>query len=325
MKNILLNKCMLKSRRFHLKTFLLLIIAIALFSSYNINPFINTIDRIMKKPPKILMQYILPQHLLTYIAGELGKSRKPWLKDFLIQTFINHFKVNMHEAVIEDPKAYASFNDFFTRAIKPERRPIVSGAGEIASPVDGTISQLGDIHADTIFQAKGYDYSAKTLLGGSEERAKLFENGRFITFYLSPKDYHRVHMPMTGKLRQTIYIPGDLFSVNQKTTKNVPQLFTRNERLVALFDTEAGPMAVVMVAAMLVGNIQTVWHAKNKAQDVLVESYGGSFTLQRGDEMGHFEMGSTVIVLLGKNSAEWNGALKANSAVKLGELIATRK
>lgn len=277
----------------------------------------------MTKPAAILLQYLLPQHALTQAAGWLGNSRQPWLKNRLIDAFIRHFNVNIHEAVIEDPRQYPSFNAFFTRAIKLDLRPIVSGAHEIASPVDGTVSQLGSIRQGTLIQAKGVDYTVKQLLGGSEQRAKLFDNGHFITLYLSPRDYHRVHMPITGRLKETVYIPGSLFSVNQAAAQHVPQLFARNERLAALFDTEQGPMAVVMVGAMLVGKIQTVWHAKTDVKRILVESYGSSLTLERGQEMGHFEMGSTVIVLFG-NTTHWNEHLRENSKIKLGQLMATR-
>lgn len=287
---------------------------------YNAHHFIKSIDTTMKKP-FVLLQYLAPQHALTALAGWLGESQTPWLKNCLIDYFINRFHPNMMDAVIEDPHLYPSFNSFFIRQLKPQRRPIVEAPNEIASPVDGTISQIGTVHQGTLVQAKGFEFTIKNLLGGSEKRAQLFENGSFATFYLAPKDYHRVHMPIAGRLKESVYIPGDLFSVNQQTSQGVPNLFARNERLVSLFDTEKGPMAVVLVGAMLVGSIHTVWHARNKANKIITESFGGSLALARGQELGHFQMGSTVIVLFGKDAVRWNEDLKENSTVKWGQSI----
>lgn len=289
---------------------------------YNASLFIKDFRKTMTKPPKVLLQYLLPQHTLTSITGWLGENRQPWLKNYLIQSFIKRVGVDMNMALIPDPNQYASFNEFFIRQLKPELRPIVQGKQEIASPVDGFVSQIGSIHEGTLIQAKNFDFTVKNLLGGSDKRAQPFEHGRFATFYLSPKDYHRVHMPYPGKLRETIYIPGNLFSVNPQTTQHVPGLFARNERLVCLFDTDIGPMAVILVGAMLVGSIHTVWHAKNDAADIFIESYAGSLSLNRGEELGHFQMGSTVIVLFGHEQIKWNETLKENTIVKMGELIA---
>jgi phosphatidylserine decarboxylase len=289
---------------------------------YNSSLLINNFREVMTKPPKVLLQYITPQHALTGFAGWLGELRQPWIKNYLIDLFIRRVGVDMTSATITDPHAYPTFNAFFIRQLRPELRPIAEGSNEIASPVDGFVSQIGKINQETLLQAKGFDFSLKNLLGGDAKRAKPFENGSFATFYLSPKDYHRVHMPYTGKLRETIYIPGDLFSVNQKTTQHVSNLFARNERLVCLFDTDIGPMAVILVGAMMVGSIHTVWHAKNKTDEIFTESYGGSLTLTKGSEMGHFQMGSTVIVLFGQDKVDWIDSLKENSTVRMGQLVA---
>lgn len=292
---------------------------------YNDPPWITPIEQIMKKPLPVLLQHIAPQRLLTSLAGWLGDNKTSWLKNSLIRYFVKRFGVNMSDAITEDPYQYSSFNEFFTRQLKPEKRPIVTGENEIASPVDGVISQIGKIHHNAILQAKNVDYTLKNLLGGSEKLAKQFEDGNFATFYLSPKDYHRVHMPLPGQLKETIYIPGKLFSVSQQTAQHVPNLFARNERLVTLFDTEHGPMALILVGAMLVGSIQTVWHGQTNTKTIAKESFGGSLALAKGQEMGHFQMGSTVIVLFTKGSAEWINELHENSAVKLGQLIGHAK
>lgn len=255
---------------------------------------------------KIILQHLAPQHLLSRAAGILGNSRCVKFKNFFIQWFISRFRVDMSTAVEENPKNYASFNDFFTRLLKRELRPIVAGKNEIACPVDGCVSQIGKIDKNAIFQAKGFNFDLSALVG-SAENAKQFIDGAFATFYLAPKDYHRVHMPLAGKCTDIIYIPGKLFSVNQHTTRHVPNLFSRNERIVCLFETEFGPMAVILVGAMIVGSIN-------------ISCKKGDF-LQKGDEVGYFKMGSTVIVLFGKDKANWMPSLKEYSVVKMGALI----
>ena len=274
----------------------------------------------MPKPFSVLKQYIAPQRALTCLAGWLAENRKPWLKNYLIKYFLNRFDVDMTPAVIPNPYDYPSFNSFFTRLLKPEFRPIAD-APHIASPVDGFVSQAGKIEKDKLLQAKGVYFTLKNLLGGCEKRAKQFEDGNFATLYLSPKDYHRVHMPITGKLRETIFIPGQLFSVNQVTASSVPNLFARNERLVCLFDTQLGPMAVILVGAMLVGSIETVWFANTRATEITTESFNNSMTLERGAEIGYFKMGSTAIVLFGHDKVEWASNLTENSIVRMGRSI----
>nr|WP_232349139.1 archaetidylserine decarboxylase [Neptunomonas qingdaonensis] len=279
----------------------------------------------------ILFQHIVPQHLLSRLAGRLADCTHPWVKNRFISWFAKKYRVNMAEALVEEPTAYPSFNAFFTRELKPGIRHINPEPDALVSPADGAISQIGAIEHGRIFQAKGRGYGLTTLLGGYEELASPFKNGFFTTIYLSPRDYHRVHMPIKGTLRETIYVPGDLFSVNQTTAENVDQLFARNERLVAIFDTEAGPMAMILVGAMIVAGIETVWAgqvAPTLRQPLRTPYLPGPTTpivLEKGEEMGRFKLGSTVILLFGPDAIEWVGTLKAESPVKLGEKLATQR
>lgn len=275
----------------------------------------------------IIVQYLLPQHLISRLVGHLAEARIFWLKNLLIERFISHYGVNMSEAEEEDPRVYRSFNEFFTRALKPDARSICSGKKEIACPADGAISQLGKIEEGRIFQAKGHDYSLYTLLGGNNADALPFKNGRFATVYLSPKDYHRVHMPMDGKLIATHYIPGQLFSVNQTTAENVDRLFARNERLVCLFETAAGPMAVILVGAMIVAGIETVWAGQIAPPPKTVQSrrfdQQQTVELKKGDELGRFKLGSTVVLLFGDEVVEWLPGFDAGTQTRMGEALAT--
>ena len=271
----------------------------------------------------ITFQHIVPQHLLSRGVGRLAASENTFVKNTFIKNFAAKYQINMAEALEENPLAYKSFNDFFTRALKPNARPIASDSKAIISPADGAISQIGAITADKIFQAKGHDYSVTTLLGGNEQRAAAFVGGQFATVYLSPKDYHRVHMPFMGKLTQMIYVPGDLFSVNTTTAENVPNLFARNERVVCLFDTEVGQMAVVLVGAMIVAGIATAWagNLAPQGKNVITTNYDGSITLKKGDELGRFYLGSTAIVLFGANVMQWRDSITATTPVRMGEAM----
>lgn len=278
----------------------------------------------------ILLQHLLPQHLLSRLAGRLADCQTPWLKDRLIRWFAKHYRVDMSEAATEQLTAYASFNDFFTRALKPDARPIAADEQQIVSPADGAISQLGAIDHQRIFQAKGISYGLTALLGGDTDLAKLFQNGHFATVYLSPRDYHRVHMPITGTLRSSLYIPGDLFSVNQTTCADVDQLFARNERLVCLFDTAIGPMALVLVGALIVAGIETVWSDQVAPQQrrIIRHDYlqqPQPLTLAKGAEMGRFKLGSTVIMLFGADAINWLDTLQAGSPLQMGSAIAHTK
>ncbi|MFW1678483.1 archaetidylserine decarboxylase [Pontibacter sp. JAM-7] len=276
----------------------------------------------------ILLQHLLPQHLLSRLVGHLAASHTFWLKNLFINWFVRQYDIDMSQAQEERPTAYRCFNDFFTRELKPGIRPIDSTPGSIVSPADGAISQLGDIDYGRIFQAKGRSYSLTALLGGDSKAAAAFVNGQFATVYLSPRDYHRVHMPLDGTLTRTIYVPGDLFSVNQTTAEGVEHLFSRNERLVAFFDTELGPMAMVMVGAMIVAGIETVWsgiEAPRQKQPVnkLYNQTPEVVVLKKGEEMGRFYLGSTVILLFGPNVMQWQTELSANSPVMLGQQLGT--
>jgi phosphatidylserine decarboxylase len=277
-----------------------------------------------------LPQYFVPQHLLSRFVGWIAETRIPWIKNTFIGQFAERYQVNMSEAVEENPLAYENFNAFFTRALKDGARPLDTAPDSILCPADGAISQLGDINGDAVFQAKGHYYSLNELLGGDVERARPFLNGKFATVYLSPKDYHRVHMPFTGTLREMIHVPGDLFSVNTRTAENVPRLFARNERVVAIFDTEIGPMAVVLVGAMIVASIETVWAGivAPARRQVRVTRYGSDaaapVVLEKGAELGRFRLGSTAIVCFGPGAAAWEAAFRDGSPTRMGERLGHR-
>jgi len=246
-----------------------------------------------------LLQYPLPHHAISRLIGKLAQCDNPWVKDTLIKAFIKRFNVDMSQALEPNPTAYATFNDFFTRALKADARPLGDG---ILSPADGVLSQYGRLQAGQLVQAKGHTYSAQTLLGGDTALAEEFLGGSFATVYLSPRDYHRVHMPVTGTLREMIYVPGRLFSVNQATATYVPGLFARNERLVCIFDTEHGPMAMVLVGAMIVAAIETVWSGQVTPLSGHPQRipFGQPITLEKGAEMGRFKLGSTVVMCFAK-------------------------
>lgn len=277
---------------------------------------------------KVVLLYLLPHHLLSRIVQWSARCRRLPLRKPITRWFIRRYKVDMSEALQPDPEAYPDFNSFFTRALRPEARPIVQESGQISCPADSTISQLGDIHGAQIFQAKGHVYSLVELLGGSEERARPFFGGRFATTYLSPGDYHRVHMPLSGHLIEMTYIPGRLFSVAPDFTESVPRLFARNERVVCVFQTEAGPMAVILVGAIFVGSIETVWAGEitpPRAKDIKVTRYTAGddvIQLERGEEMGRFNMGgSTIIVLFGPGCVKWHSGLGPEMRVQFGQLF----
>lgn len=281
----------------------------------------------MKEILSTLPQYVIPQHAYSRLIGRLSNCQVPIVKDWCIQTFIKRYGVDLSLSVNSDAKSYKDFNSFFTRAIRPECRPIISGEKNIACPVDGSVSQLGDIRAGRIFQAKGFDFDLHDLLGGDVEQAELFKNGKFITLYLAPKDYHRVHMPLTGELYRMTYISGRLFSVNPRTARTVPQLFARNERVVSYFTTQAGPVVIVMVGAMLVASINTRWAQEvtpgNKLRKVHLWNYSsGEVALKKGDEMGYFKLGSTVLVLFANSNIDWNEQLSEGWTVQMGQLLA---
>ena len=272
----------------------------------------------------VLSQYITPQLTVSRVAGRLADhDRTPALRNRVIKWFIGRYGVDMSEAAESDPEAYPSFNAFFTRALKPGARPLADGEKTLISPVDGAISQLGQVTGDRVFQAKGQSFSLNELLGGDEQTTAPFEGGAFSTIYLSPKDYHRIHMPIAGTLRQMIHIPGKLFSVNPVTAENVPNLFARNERVTCIFDTEAGPMAMVLVGAMIVGSVETRWAGVvvPGSKSVTTTRYHGEQapSFSRGEEMGRFRLGSTVILVMPQGAVTWNPDQVAGKTVRLGE------
>ncbi len=267
---------------------------------------------------------IIPHHLVSRVVGLLAHSQKAWVKNTFIKWFVKRYKVDMSAALRSDPTHYESFNAFFTRQLKPESRPIDSTQGSIVSPADGVISQLGQINDGRLIQAKGMNYEITQLLGGDKEHASHFDKGHFMTIYLSPKDYHRVHMPLSGVLEQMVYVPGRIFSVNQFSTEHIPNLFARNERVVCRFSTEYGMMTLVLVGAMIVASIKTSWAgvvAPYNTKTIKIWDYTNpSISLKKGDEMGCFQLGSTVILLL-ESQALWHENLAINSVVKMGQTI----
>ena len=288
----------------------------------------------MKDRLFVLLQYPLPHHFLSRLVMLLTRVEIRPVKNWMISYFVRRFSINLDEAAETSPAAYPSFNSFFTRALKPGVRPVVAGTHEIACPVDGAVSQAGAIEKDRLYQAKGHDYSLEALLGGDQKLAAEFAGGTFATIYLSPRDYHRIHMPEAGRLRRMLYIPGRLFSVNTTTVRQVPGLFARNERMVCVFDTAHGPMAVIPVGALFVGSMQTVWDGlpSNTAWDgpLTPPRHPGTkcadfgqreISLARGAEMGRFNMGSTVIVLFARNSMRLDRAMREGEAVKVGQLL----
>ena len=275
----------------------------------------------------IASQYLLPQHLLSRLVGKLAECEHTGIKNFLIRQFMDQFGIRLDDAARQSRDDYKSFNDFFTRELRPGARPLDNASNSIVSPADGAVSQLGRIRDGRIFQAKGQDFTVTELLGGDETRASLFKNGEFATIYLSPRDYHRVHMPITGTLKEMVYVPGSLFSVNQTTAENVPRLFARNERLVAIFDTEVGPVAMVLVGAMIVAAIETVWSGRvtPPLRRLSVVNYEDPqpVILNKGEEMGRFLLGSTVVLCFPENTLQWDRELESGSPVRMGKRIAT--
>lgn len=276
---------------------------------------------------KVKSQYILPKHLISRLLGTLASRDLGAITQLLIKTFIKAFDINMQEARYEDPSAYKTFNEFFTRPLKDGLRPIEADDKQLCHPVDGSVSQFGDINDDRIFQAKGHDYSLTSLLGGKPELAVPFKGGKFATIYLAPKDYHRIHMPIDGTLTDTLHVPGELFSVNPLTAQNVPGLFARNERVITLFDTEYGKMALVLVGATVVASIETVWAGTiSPPAGKVVQHWqheNAKITLAKGEEMGRFKLGSTVVLCFEPNKIEFED-MYAGMVTRLGKVLANK-
>lgn len=279
---------------------------------------------------KIKLQYLLPKQCITNLAGWFANKKAGWLTQLAIQSFAKVYKVDMNEAKNSSFTAYSTFNEFFVRPLKEGIRPIVNEAHQLALPADGTISQLGMIRDDQIIQAKGHYYTVEALLAGQHQLAEQFRNGHFVTTYLSPKDYHRVHMPCDGVLKEMIYVPGELFSVNPLTAANVPNLFARNERVICLFDTAFGPMVQILVGATIVGSIETVWSGcVTPPREGIIKRWAypasgqeGAISLKKGEEMGRFKLGSTVINLFAPNQIQFANNLYSGSQTLMGDLLA---
>ncbi|WPA91974.1 archaetidylserine decarboxylase [Providencia zhijiangensis] len=279
---------------------------------------------------KIRLQFMLPKQGLTQLAGWFASRNVGFVTQWAIKLFAKAYKVNMNEAQKSELTAYSTFNDFFIRTLKDGARPIVEAEHQLAQPADGAVSQLGPIDNDLIFQAKGHNYTVEALLAGQYQLADKFRGGDFITTYLSPSDYHRVHMPCDGLLTEMIYVPGDLFSVNPLTAANVPNLFARNERLICVFDTPFGTMVQILVGATIVGSIDTVWSGcVNPQREGVIKRWTypaqgeeSAIFLQKGEEMGLFKLGSTVINLFEPNKIRFNASLIPGYATRMGELLA---
>jgi phosphatidylserine decarboxylase len=271
----------------------------------------------------VLPQYLMPKLAMTRLAGRLASAKLGSFTTWVIKRFVKRYNVNMAEAVHADPAHYKSFNEFFTRPLKDGVRPLAHSTW--VCPVDGAISQCGAIERDQIFQAKGHQYSTRALVGGDAALAEQFQNGQFATLYLSPRDYHRIHMPVAGKLLRMVHVPGDLFSVNPTTARGVPGLFARNERVVCEFETEHGPMVLVLVGATIVGSMATVWHGQvNPPRPGTVREWhyeSQDVRLQKGEEMGRFLLGSTVVMLFSQNSIQFPSDWISTRPLLMGEAM----
>ncbi len=283
----------------------------------------------MLKKIKILLVTCLPHHFLSKIMYKITRSEKtPFLRR-IKAWYAKHFEVKLNEAEEENLDAYPTMNQFFTRALKPEARQFDLSESKLCCPVDGAISQFGNIDNDQIFQAKKHNYSLFQLMGGLDRAAKPFINGKFITIYLSPKDYHRIHMPYSGKLTEMIHVPGRLFSVAPDYVENVPGLFARNERVISIFETSMGPVAMILVGAIFVSSMETVWSGvvtPPNGKRVVATDYSrgkNSILLDKGAEMGRFNMGSTIVMLFGNQTMQWSNDLVPHQPIEMGKILAT--
>lgn len=273
----------------------------------------------------IFFQKILPKNLLSRLLARLAHWRWPPFKNWAIRSFSAYFSVDLSESQVSDINQFSSFNDFFIRRLRPDARAFSPEPADVISPADGIISQLGDIRGKDLIQAKGINYTLSELFNGDEQMARYFENGEFITVYLAPKDYHRVHMPIMGILRQMYHVPGKLFSVNSASVSAIPKLFARNERVINLFATVNGPMAVILVGACLVGSASTAWHGvvmpSPRKQNLNIIYEDAAITLQKGEELGYFQWGSTVIVLFAQNCVKWRQDLQPGDSIRVGQTM----
>lgn len=284
-------------------------------------------DSIVSDRLAVLPHYLLPKGALTNFAGRVAGAKGGAMTTRLIRWFVGKYNVNMDEALNPDITSYSSFNEFFTRALRPDARPLANA--DFICPIDGRISQFGAIDDDQIYQAKGHKFSTTALVGGDATLAAKFQHGSFANLYLSPRDYHRIHMPCDGKLTRMIYIPGDLFSVSPAAARGIPGLFARNERVVCVFDTANGPFVMTLVGATIVGSMATVWHGvvnPPRAPQICEWKYDDqNIVLKKGDELGRFLLGSTVVMLFPKDTMSFNPAWQPAGPVKLGEMMANLK
>lgn len=285
-------------------------------------PSVSTGDRLFAA-----LQYVLPKHLMSRVIYAIARSESKFVKNTFVRIFLNLFDINMAEAAQPDPFAYRTFNDFFTRALKPSARPIAIESEFLVSPVDGTVSQVGELLNESLLQAKGQHYTLQELLAGDEESIATYRNGSFACIYLAPYNYHRIHMPYAGTALKNIYVPGELFSVNASTARAVPRVFARNERLNCEFNTAIGRVAVILVGALHVGSIETVHCGevnppprRRKRPEIIAKGVGHEF--DKGEELGRFNMGSTVVLLFERNRIHWDESMRANATVQLGRSIA---
>ena len=273
----------------------------------------------------VLLQYLLPRFWITALIWHIARIRNVAVKDFLITRFIRLYKVDIDDVKLDVPGDFATFNDFFVRELDEDARPVDSNASAIVSPVDGTVSSAGSIHRNSIFQAKGIDYSLDDLLATDLQEARHYVDGAYATIYLAPYNYHRVHAPLDGRITAARYVPGDLFSVNKATVDNVRGLFRRNERLLLHFESDAGPWVLIFVGALNVGSISTRWSAEIRARKRgvvdMIELDGGPGEVRKGDLLGWFNMGSTVIVLVPTDRCQWRDELQPDRVVRMGETI----
>jgi phosphatidylserine decarboxylase len=277
----------------------------------------------------VALQHLLPQHGISRLVLAATRSRAPAFKNALIKLFVKGFRPEMSDAVETEPTAYASFNEFFTRALRPGTRPIDTDVDAIVSPVDGTVSEAGVLTRDRLLQAKGHEYTLRALLAGNSSWERTFAGGAFATIYLAPYNYHRIHMALAGELRQTVYVPGRLFSVNRTTAQLVPGLFARNERVFCGFDAGGLPWGIMLVGALNVGSMATVWHGDvtprrhREVTELPADFTRAPAVLAKGAEMARFNMGSTIVLLLPPGAAEWSPTLVAGQTVRMGERIGT--
>jgi phosphatidylserine decarboxylase len=275
----------------------------------------------------VTLQHCLPQHTISRLVLAATRSRAPWFKNLLIKSFVRGFAPDMSDAQVPEPTAYASFNEFFTRSLRAGTRPLDMQHDAIISPVDGTLSEAGTLTEDRLLQAKGREYTLADLLAGRRDWQRSFQGGSFATIYLAPYNYHRIHMALAGELRAAWYVPGRLFSVNRTTATLVPRLFARNERVICGFDSAGLPWAIVLVGALNVGSMATVWHGDvtprklREVTELPVDASAAPTTLAKGDEMARFNMGSTIILLLPPGAARWDSGLVPGKTLRMGERI----